>query len=304
MKNVRGLNYVIAAMVAMVVLLSGCTNPNDTNHYENPFPRETVEAKVAISFSETTGLITKYIDEDGTVLFDEGSNASDYQYEGSPKFGVTISGPDESIEVEDFMDIDGKSYLVSSQIDISFVQNLDQLIAFYNQNVASPESFDVPTPPGYTIDKFVKNHVISEISKAVKDGQLPKVQYALNGNSYVHTDTRIAQAWADNKSSQQAAEIINGNTPDGELYYSFSCAEYGITANSDQLSTAIKTMFEDIDLGVKVYAKKHVITAETAQPCATEVKYVQPRDSSRNPPPAEDSNLGTGLNTGDPGMMP
>jgi hypothetical protein len=31
---------------------------------------------------------------------------------------------------------------------------------------------------------------------------------------------------------------------------------------------------------------------------------VQPKDPSRNPPPVEDSLLGTGLNTGDPGMMP
>jgi outer membrane murein-binding lipoprotein Lpp len=302
MKNMRGLNYVIAALAASVVLLSGCTSPmKNMDDADDPIDGWSADATVAISFSETTGLITKYIDEDGNVLFDEGSNASDYQYEGSPQYGVTISGPDESIEVEDFMDIDGKSYSVSSAINISFRQDLDQQITFFNQNVASPESFDIPTPPGYTVDKFVKNHIISEITTAVKDGQLPKVQYTLNGNSHVHTDTRIAQAWADNKSAQQAAEIINGNMPKGEFYYSFSCAEYGITANSDQLSSAIQTMYEDIDLGVKVYAERHVVMAETAQPCAAEVKYVHPKDSSRsNPPPPVNSRL----NTGDPGMMP
>ena len=266
MNSARKATLSIVATVALAGSLAGCSVGGSDNEAQPTQIMYQAEGP-AVIYTNADNLITKYINYDGTVEYDEGHTPSDAKHEAPARIYDNFG----SVAVDDTIEIEGTSYSISSQILISFAPLMDELIPVYNEFVAPKvaTTHTYYTFEDFSIQQVVAGYVQIDILNALESGELPKVQHVLNGEATVVTHDKIAQAQLNGVSARDAYEtILNNRTSDeGEYEYSNSCASYGVEMDGTELATALAVRFPNVGATFSVDRNVSEVRTETEVPC-------------------------------------
>lgn len=270
MNSARKVLTSIIAIVALAGSLAGCS-PTDYN--DEPVEAVYQSEGPALVYTDANGLITKYIDPDGTIKFDEGYTSADTEHKS---FARTYIGGD-SLTIEDSIEIEGVAYPVSSTLNVNYSPLFHELIPLYNELAVPKMAESTPGKPGspynldgYSIQEIVSAYAFNDIQAAVKNGELPEVQYTLTGKATIVTDANIAQAQRDGVSARDAyQQFVSETTYDtSQYFYSNICASYGVQPSGMELATALSSRFPTLGATFSFSSQSIDVRAETEQPCS------------------------------------
>jgi len=266
MNSVRKALLAIVATVALAGSLAGCADGGNTT-IDEPIDTLIRTETTALIYTNTSDVITKYVDAGGNVRFEEGYTSKDTEIK-SPDYAYYQSDP---IILDDTIEIEGTTYPISTELYIDFQMSTAEMIPAYNEIVA-PNVATAPTPfflNDPSIQEVFARYVRDDISRAINNGELPKVQLTPSGKATVVTDADIAQAKRDGVSAREAyARFISETTYDSSRYfYSNYCGTYGVQRDSAELTTALAVRFPNVGATFIVSTNETTINIETAEPC-------------------------------------
>jgi hypothetical protein len=302
----------IAVAIMAVASLSGCATANTTEcHYvldqeedqfdidcaEEIFDRSfTVEEapKQSVFINLTTGFITKVVDSDGVVKFEDGYTDSDLKVE-SPLNGYRTYGTTATSVV----DINGSPSEVNATLSLSFsMESLDFLVSYHNQHIAKPYDNKPIGLEVSSIADMVQSVMVQEIQAGFASGEIPSFQVSTNGYSATTTDSRVANLWQAGVSAAKAAESLDappvpGYT--GNFRYSFDCAVYGVNYDSSLMLAALNERFQSPEsagsVQLALLLPTRLLTIESSTPCKVVEDNPTQKDSSVNPTPPQGTYL-------------
>ena len=284
MKTMRSALLAITATAALVVSLAGCSLFGDTtNEYDYNLPEGEPAKPALIYVNEDTGFITKYIDSDGKVQFEEGYTSKDTEIESGNRGGYQ---PFDAITLNDTVEVEGKPYTVSASLNWDKFPEFPEIVAYYNEHIAKGIGLNPNSLSAMSVQEIVYDYVYSVLSQEANGGALPKVHYELTGQSFIEADSRVTQAWANNEPAWVAYKATVGNvSAQAKYHYSFYCSTYGVTVNGDELVQAMASRFKGTGAQFSVSLDMKSISVETEQPCEV---LNDNTDVNTPPPPTND----------------
>lgn len=299
MKNIRTIALAITASAAAMAILSGCTpQPEEDNSWSTQTMDDSYVIP-SIYLSPETGAVTKITDDEGVPTFEEGYTTSDVKFEhyGSPGYG--------SYTFKSNIVLEGNSYPVSTALSWQSVpvDNRDDLITFYNQNVATPFDPSIETSGTFSVTDKVVQYVFGQVNDAYTAGTAPIPQFSTTGRTSRLEDSAVADAWRAGIPAWQfnPVPVSNTNTPQKEYnpptqnppqapqsppnapgyydsnpvpsesqdFYSFTCAIYEVApTNGKEVRSWAETLSGAQFVEFSGVGKASVIAVQTEAPCA------------------------------------
>lgn len=311
--NTKYTFFAIISAAIVAVSLSGCSN--DSHDDEGGFasspsftsedqsytvPEPVVSSGAVLYINESTGLITKFVNEGGVTTFDENYSMTDTEIaamssyigpEPAPRPGFEsatdggysdqmTSSPTNNLTLDTNVEVNGRSYPTQSSLSWEYGPSSNvELIRFFNANMASDPKFGANSLKDSSLANQARSFLKARIVTATTDGTLPKAQFELTGWTSIVSDSRVADDAADQVPAWASYEETFGKTTAKDQFqYSSFCATYGVRLNGESLVNAADAMFSGLNAHFRVASDTQEVVTETEQPCKIVFDDQSPQD--------------------------